>query len=55
MIPLITIGTMSWVYAAVILLIILLLLLVAPYLGIYGDRDLEIDSEDTDRSSTGSE
>ena len=34
-------STMGWVYAAALLLLVLLLLLVAPYAGLYGERDIE--------------
>lgn len=40
-------STMFWVYAATILLMTLFVLLVAPYLGIYGTRDIGTELEDS--------
>lgn len=39
-------GTMSWVYAAVLLLVVLFILLVTPYFGLYGTRDIEAETSD---------
>ncbi len=43
-------STMSWVYAATALLIVLLCLLVAPYFGVYGERNVEIETEQSEPS-----
>ena len=40
--------TMFWVYAATALLIVLFVLLTAPYFGILGERDIDIDPESSD-------
>lgn len=40
--------TMFWVYAATALLAVLLALLVAPYFGVYGTRQIEPASEETE-------
>lgn len=42
--------TMFWVYAATALLVVLFVLLVAPYFGVLGDRDIEVESDRTDHS-----
>lgn len=37
--------TMFWVYAATALLVVLFGLLTAPYFGIFGEKDLNIDTD----------
>lgn len=37
--------TMFWVYAATALLLVLFSLLVAPYLGIYGEKNIDVETE----------
>ncbi|MFC7157848.1 hypothetical protein ACFQPA_20710 [Halomarina halobia] len=36
--------TIFWVSAATVLLVVLFVLLVAPYFGVFGDRDIDIES-----------
>jgi hypothetical protein len=36
---------MFWVYAAAALLVVLFVLLTAPYFGVFGERDVELESD----------
>ena len=44
--------TMFWVYAATALLVVLFVLLVAPYMGVYGDRDVTVETGSTENAET---
>ena len=39
------VSTMFWLYAAAALLVVLFVLLTAPYFGVFGERDVEPESD----------
>lgn len=46
--PIAFLSTMGWVYAAASLVFILFLLLVTPYFGVYGERNIDTDTVESD-------
>lgn len=46
--PVAVLSTMEWVYAAATLVVVLFLLLVTPYFGVYGERNIETHTVESD-------